>query len=395
MLKDKLKKLPPNPGVYIMKGQKDKVLYIGKAGNLKKRVSSYFSKKHTDKTASLIEEVKKIDYIETPTAIEALILEAELIKKYKPPYNFKEKDDKSFWHVEITKDEFPRVLLVRGKDKPQGERSGPFTNASDIRAALRIIRKIFPFSTHTPNKLLGKSKRPCFEAQIGLCPGTCVGSADRDAYKKNIKNIKLLFKGNKKKILKDLEKEMKQSAEMLNFEEAIRLRGQLFALNHVQDIALIAQAEKISTDSDLRIEGYDVSNISGTSPVGSMAVFKGDSPELQEYKKFKIRTIHQPDDVGMLREVLERRFKNEWPLPDLVLVDGGKPQVNTARQVLEEAGLSIPLVGIAKGPKRDKNEFIGTIPKGFSRKTLIQVRDEAHRFAISYHKKVRSKRFLS
>ena len=203
----------------------------------------------------------------------------------------------------------------------------------------------------------------------------------------------MFLKGKKEKLIKELEKEMKQASEEMEFEEANRIKRQIFALRHIQDVALISKDE-FGGDRGERIEGYDISNIGGDFPVGSMVVFERGRAAKGEYRKFKIRTIHQSDDVGMLREMLQRRFQNNWPLPSLVLIDGGKGQVNVAREVIGEAGLKIPVVGIAKGPKRDKNEFVGTIPKGFSKKTLIKVRDEAHRFAIAYHKKIRGASFI-
>lgn len=426
------KNLPDSPGVYIFKDSRGRILYVGKAGNLKRRVSSYFQRPHDSRLENLVGKIKKIDYRETDTALEALILEAELIKKYKPPFNVREKDDKSFLYVEITNEKFPRVLLVRGKeatsDKQQATKLfGPFTSASNIREALKILRKIFPWSTHKYNandtktnirmmrkKLENKhsrhshtfvdshypgASRPCFDYEIGLCPGTCVGAITRKDYLKNIKDLKLFFGGEKGKILRNLEKEMAAASKNLEFEKAVKLRRQLFALQHIQDTALISDDQfenwKLEIgNSAQRIEGYDVSNISGTSAVGSMVVFRGSEPDKNEYRKFRIRTITQSDDVGMLREVLRRRFYNDWPLPDLILIDGGRGQVNAAKKVFEEFSLKIPVVGIAKGAKRKKNEFIGKIPAGMEKKTLVNVRNEAHRFAIGYHKKLRSAKFF-
>ena len=392
-LKSTIDNLPLEPGVYLFRGVRRKLLYVGKAGNLKRRVSSYFTKVHADKTQKLISEVKNIEHIVTSTAIEALILEADLIKKYEPPYNFKEKDDKSFLYVEITKDSYPRVLLVRGKDNVSGERFGPFTSASDVRSALRILRKIFPYNTHAPSEI-GKAKRQCLNAQIGLCPGTCIGNIEKDEYKKTIRNLKLFLQGKKERLIKQLEKDMQVTADQMEFEKAAYLKKQLFALRHIQDVALISKDDPIGEKDRQRIEGYDISNIAGDFPVGSMVVFEHGKPAKSEYRKFKIRTIHQSDDVGMLREMVERRLNNDWPLPELMLIDGGKGQVNTVLKAVEEAGLKIPVVGIAKGPKRDKNEFVGKIPKGFDKQTLIRVRDEAHRFAISFHKKIRGAKFI-
>ncbi len=390
--------LPDAPGVYFMKDSKGKLLYVGKAGSLKRRVTSYFLRPHDSRIQKMVSEIRAIDYEETDTALEALILESALIKKFQPPFNVKEKDGKSFLYVEITKDKFPRVILVRGKDLTQGKYFGPFTSASSIREALRIIRKIFPWSVHAPEKI-GTFKRPCFDYEVGLCPGTCIGAGSRTEYMKNIRNIKLFFEGKKRQIVIQLKKEMKEASAALEFERAEKFQRQIFALQHIRDVALISESEfnLPATTYQLqptRIEGYDISNISGTSAVGSMVVFENGAPNKSEYRKFKIRTFDASNDVGMMREVLRRRFQNSWPLPQVILIDGGAPQVNVAHKVLAEFSLQIPIVGIAKGPERKKNEFIGTIPAGVTPLTLIRVRDEAHRFAITYHKKLRAAKSL-
>jgi len=218
---------------------------------------------------------------------------------------------------------------------------------------------------------------------------------------------------------------MKAASKKQEFERAEALRRQMFALRHIRDTALISDNEMLVAVGGVaplragyRIEGYDISNISGTSAVGSMVVFEDGEPNKNEYRKFKIRSIFQPNDVGMLKEVLERRFAHStpadsvstadrgvekivekttarWPMPDLVLIDGGLAQVNTARRVLLRAGIKVPIVGIAKGPRRDRNDIIGLIPKGVRKETLIKVRDEAHRFAINYHKALRRVRVFN
>ena len=399
-MSDLIKNLPDSPGVYLFKGTKGRVLYVGKAGNIRRRVSSYFRKSHNTKTEKLIREAVKIDYKKTETAIEALILEAELIKNLKPPYNIKEKDDKSFLYVDITKDRFPQVILSRGRassPKNLSKRYGPFTSASHIREALRIIRRIFPFSTHEKERV-GVMKRPCFDYQIGLCPGTCIDTADRDDYLRDIRNIKLLFEGKKKRIISSLKKDMKIASDKLEFEKADKIKRQIFALGHIRDVALISDERKAIKDDASgmkRIEGYDISNISGTSAVGSMVVFSGGTADKDEYRKFRIKTVQGSNDVAMLSEMLYRRLNNKWQLPDLVLVDGGRAQVNAMLRVLRGRSLKIPVVGLAKGPTRKKNEAIGNIPSWTNLEELIKVRDEAHRFAISYHKKVRGKEFIS
>ncbi len=432
--------LPPTPGVYIIKNAKGEILYIGKAVNLKRRVSSYFQKAHEYRIEKLVSQIKKIDFKKTDTGLEALILESELIKKHQPPFNVLEKDDKSFLYVEITKEKFPRVLLTRGKDLNFNTRTsealeqtkqsniyGPFVSASSIREALKIIRRIFPYSIHPISSgPLSKPHtpypKPCFDFPIGLCPGTCVGAINQKDYAKNIKNIKLFFAGKKKKILVSLKKEMKILSKNLEFEKAEKIKRQIFALQHIQDIAFISESDVLvarpyTLNPISRIEGYDISNISGTSAVGSMVVFTNGRPDKSQYRKFKIHphtksessnrgngnsnfgvgvySINSSDDTGMIKEVLTRRLKHApptggWPLPNLILIDGGRGQINAAKSALAEAGLKIPVLGIVKGPERKRNDIIGLAPKWADKKTLIQVRDEAHRFAVKYHRKLRS-----
>ena len=259
------KNLPESPGVYLMKGVRGKVLYIGKAGNLRRRVSSYFLRAHDSKTERLLAEIKKIDYLKTDTAIEALILESQLIKKYEPSYNAREKDDKSFLYVEVTRERFPRVLLVRGKNMAVGQRYyGPFTSATSIREALRIIRKIFPYNIHplaSSGQVLLKrgkrvyperSRRACFDYELGLWPGTCIGAISRTEYLKNVRNIKLFLRGEKKLLLHKLETEMKAASKKLEFERAEKLRRQIFALKHIRDVALIADEGLETSDPSSR-----------------------------------------------------------------------------------------------------------------------------------------------
>jgi len=375
-----------------MKNTRGGILYVGKAGNLKRRVSSYFNRPHEHRIQKMVSEIGNIEIRKTDTAIEALILESALIKKYQPPFNVLEKDDKSFLYVEITKDKFPRVLLVRGKERVGGREFGPFTSATSIRDAMRILRKIFPWSIHPPE---AKFKRACFEYEIGLCPGTCVGAVTPKDYRANIKKLVMFFEGKKARLITALQKEMQNASRRLEYEKAAALRKQIFALKHIQDVALLSEDKFAKDDGEpVRIEGYDISNISGDSATGSMVVFLNGEPDRNEYRKFRIRNYSEPNDTGMLKEVLRRRFGNNWPLPNLILIDGGAGQVNAAKAVLEEYGLRIPTIGLVKGPKRKRNDFIGFVPKGIDKKTLIWARDEAHRFAISYHRKLRSVKMI-
>lgn len=389
-MKEQIKDIPETPGVYLFK-KKGNVVYIGKAGNLRRRAQSYFSSKE-ERAVKIAENVEKIEVIETDTIIEALIKEAELIKRYRPKLNIKENDDRSFLYVVVTKDEYPRVLLVRERElKKENVKKayGPFVFASEIREALKIIRKIFPYSTHKKNEI-GKGKF-CFYYQINLCPGNCGKKIDKKEYLKNIKKIEYFFEGKRKRIISILEKEMKKESELLNFEKAKEIKRKIDALKFIQDTALIKKKEK---ETDFRIEGYDISHTSGSLSVGAMVVFEKGLPKKEDYRLFKIKTIIEQDDTGMIKEVLKRRFKNNWSLPDLILIDGGKGQVSAVKEILSEEGLVISTIGIAKGKDRKKEEVFGKIPKETSKETLLRVQGEAHRFAINYHRKLRGKDFL-
>jgi excinuclease ABC subunit C len=401
----KLKKsLPDSPGVYLMKNKKGEIIYVGKATSLKKRVSSYFHKAHDSRLEKLVSEIASIDFKYADSILEATILEAGLIKKIQPKFNVKEKSDKSWTYLAISKNEFPKLLLIRGLElKTEYQPSdflevfGPFTSKKNLETILNIVRKIFPWSNCEPN-----AKKPCFYFQIGRCPGICVGKISSFEYKKIINNIRLLFRGQKPALLKKLKKEMNLLSRREKFEEAASLRNKIKKLEHIEDVALL-ESEDFSDFSKKenkfsRLEGYDISNISGTSAVGSMVVFEDLKPAKNEYRKFKICSLNQINDTGMISEILSRRFNNSWPYPDLILIDGGLGQVNAAKKVLSGLKINIPVIGIAKGKNRKNNRLVF----GFSekklvsevsalKKTLILLRDEAHRFAVSYHRRLRDR----
>ncbi|KKT81711.1 MAG: hypothetical protein A3B07_03255 [Candidatus Yonathbacteria bacterium RIFCSPLOWO2_01_FULL_43_27] len=391
------KKLPDAPGVYIFRGPKRSILYIGKAASFKTRVASYFRRDLVETRGPIItgmvKTAKTVDFITTDSVLEALILEAHLIKKHQPPYNTKEKDNKSFNYVVITKEEFPRVVTMRSREL--GVRSdevkysfGPFPQGGVLREALSLVRKIFPFRDRcAPN-----SGKPCFNAQIGLCPGVCTGNVSRTEYAKTIRHIKLFFEGKKTALLRALEREMKNSARALKFEEASRFKKTIFALKHIQDVALLKS--EILPRSDLgRIEAYDIAHISGTNAVGVMVVVEDGEVKKSEYRKFKLRTSTN-DDVASLREVLTRRFEHtEWSLPKLIVVDGGTIQMNLALRLMKEWGLAIPVVGVVKDEHHRPREILKN-PRsdlGFNERDILLANSEAHRFAIGYHRTLRGK----
>lgn len=396
-LKDIKKDIPENPGVYLMKGNNGKILYIGKAGNIKRRIKSYFIRANETRIEALLKKTRNIDFKVTDSALEALVLEAEMIKKHKPPFNVREKDDTSFLYVVVTEESIPRVILMRERNIKEINTKrafGPFTSASQIREGVRILRKIFPWNVHT-EKELKNFKKPCFDYGIGLCPGACAGNLDKKSYLKTIKKLVLFFEGKKIKVIREFEKEMKSAVEKLEFEKAEKLKHGIFSLKHIRDVATISRSDfVVMKESKMRyhrIEGYDISNISGSMAVGSMVVFEGIYPKKSAYRKFKIRSITGSNDTGMIKEVVERRFRHDWPHPDLILIDGGKGQVSAAEEVLSKSGLVIPVLGIAKGKNRKKNETIGEMPRWVDGDILVKIRDEAHRFAISYHRKLRER----
>lgn len=381
----KIKKFPDSPGVYIMRDKNRKPIYIGKASSLRHRVISYFQRPQETRIEKMLSQVSSIDSKKTDSVIEALFLENNLIKKYQPKYNVKLKDDKSFLGIFITKEDWPRIMPARLTQKlPKGEFYGPFPSAGQVREALQIIRKIFPFRVSC-QPMSGKA---CFEYHLGMCPGVCAGKLSKQEYQNIIRQIKLFLKGHKKQVVKNLEKEMRATAKKMEFEKAARLRDQIFALKHIQDVALIKE-EEIETAGEIpaRIEAYDISNISGAFAVGSMVVFTEGLIDKSQYRKFKIKTVPGANDVAMLKEVLLRRLNHkEWQYPDLIIIDGGKGQAYGAKDVLKARKLNIPIVGIAKGPERDKNEIIADKGLDIDNKLLLRIRDEAHRFAIEYYR---------
>lgn len=396
-------RLPDAPGVYFMKNARGTVIYVGKATSLLRRVSSYFQKAHDARIAEMVGNIRTIDYLVTGTVIEALILEANLIKRYWPPFNIREKDNKSWLYLAFTKDEYPKPVFVRGHDLEEGASKnykaifGPYTSPRSVRAALDYLRKIFPWTTCEPGK-----KRACFYYHLGQCPGVCIGVADKAAYQKTIRDLIRFFQGKKETIIKDYERQMKKASKESRFEDAAALRNKIRALRHIQDVAIMKKEDTLpagSRDPFGRIEGYDISTIQGTSTVASMVVFEQGAPAKAEYRKFRISAAAAKDDFSAIREALTRRFRHtEWRTPDLLLIDGGAGQVQAALDVLRALNKTIPVVGIAKGPERKRNDLIVPPTQSTLRAKLephmdllISVRDEAHRFAVTYHRKVRGR----
>lgn len=399
-----LKKIPFAPGIYLFFNFQKELIYVGKASSLKSRVRSYFvGKKSPRPIEEMIHEVTGVKWIATDSLLEAVILEGHYIKKFQPRYNIKWRDDKSWNYIVITKDKYPRVETIREHElelsgvasrERRARIFGPFPGLN-VKEALRILRKIFLFSDCRPTQ--GKQ---CFYYQLGQCLGVCVGTiSPKDYLKKVIKPLILFLQGKKFTVIKNFVKQMKEASKAENFEEAARLRNQIKSLQKIQDTALLninfLREAAAGKSQPLRIEGYDISNLGASNMVGSMVVFDERGPMKSQYRKFNIKTVVGQSDVDCLSEVVSRRLRHsEWPLPDIFLIDGGQPQVNAVSRILQKQKISRPVIGIAKGPRRKKNEFIVVRPAWAKlarqhENLLIRVRDEAHRFAIEFQRKKR------
>ena len=385
--------LPDAPGIYFFKNG-PKILYIGKATSLKDRVKSYFVRDilmtRSPLIAKMLKEAKKVEFIETDSVLEALLLEASEIKKHQPIYNSKEKDDKSYNYVTITEEDYPQVLITRGSGT-----YGPFPHGGELKEALKIIRKIFPYRADKC-KLNGK---PCFNAQLGLCPGPCAGWISKKDYRKIIYHLKLFFEAKKPQLIKSLEREMKLFAKEQKFEDAEKVKRQIFALKHIQDIALIKEqyqspSTTLGAIRSTRIEAYDIAHMSGTNVVAVMTVVLDGELAKSQYRKFKIR-LDSNDDILSLKEVLTRRLAHpEWRFPNLIVVDGGRGQLNAAREVLKKVGLDIAVASVVKDEKHKAREILGkNVQNSLLHKAIFLANAEAHRFAIGFHRRLRGKEF--
>ncbi len=537
-LKQKLKNVPHKPGVYIFRNTALDVLYVGKARDLKNRLSQYFHKEYDGRyqIPFLMKEVANFEHIITDNEVESLLLENNLIKKYKPRYNIKLRDDKNYVFIKIDYDEqIPQIYTTRNADTRNARYFGPYSSSLKVRETLHLVRKIFPYCA---NKKIGT--RPCFYYFLHRCPGVCIGKTSLEEYKKTIHKIALFLSGHIREIKKEIKTQMLQAAKQKQFERAAELRNQLKSLEVLEERQKTMFAAKVNWDfisyfvtadkttinvfkirngklidrsnfiledtqnkngceiinafmekyylvnSDLpkeiyvqdlptdlnllqkflgqkikifkptkgkkaelidlgiqnakeyfenraaeqvselsrttlaldelakvlklpaapyRIECFDISNIQGTNSVASMVVFEGGKPKKSEYRKFKIKIDGTPNDFAMMKEVLLRRFQrsintnistqDQWPLPDLLVIDGGKGQLGVAVEALEKYDLRMPVIGLAK---REEEIFLPhtsdpiLLPKSdYALQLLQRLRDEAHRFAITFHKKLRSK----
>lgn len=412
-LSARLHELPRTPGVYLFKNRQANVLYVGKAKALHKRVPSYFRAQADLNEAKqiMVGQITAIDWIQTKTETDAIVLEDHLIKEYQPRFNILAKDDKHFLYIHITAEKFPRVLAVRRPDlRSGGTFYGPYPFARSLREVLRLLHHIFPYRTcgKLPNKA-------CLEYYLGNCKAPCIDNVSVQAYHTMIHQIVDVFEGKTAPLREILQQRMTVAAEHQHYEVAARARDQLKALEQLQSlrktpqqylteyykttnldpqlgVKILAQALQLPKPPH-RVEVFDISNVQGQYSVGSMIVFIDGLPDKREYRRFKIKTVVGPDDFKSLAEVVRRRLRRDWPLPDLAIMDGGKGQLQAVAALWRAA--RVPVVALAK--KREElfrpGESIPlTLPVGSQELFLVQrMRDEAHRFAITYYRLLHKK----
>jgi len=409
-IKKAIKNIPKTPGIYLFFDKFGDIIYIGKAANLKKRVSGYFRKKLLDRRIELlVSNTTKIDYIPTSSSAEALLYEASMIKKKRPKYNIALKDDKAYPYLKlIAKEPYPRLTITRKYEKNGSVYYGPYTNVKLLRRALSMMKRIFPL--RTCNKIPNKS---CLNLSLGQCLGPCVNKDIDASYRETVGDVKLFLKGRKKQLIKRLSKRMNKFSGTLEYEKALKIKNQIEALSAVveegrplfpldRDLRQLKEAIGLG-HIPARIEAFDISNISGYGSVGSMVTFFNSKPLKKDYRRYRVKTVSEIDDYAMTREIVRRRYsrliQEKKNLPDLILIDGGKGHLNAAYRQLKELGLKLPLIAIAKKPERilkvGKKGPINLSYRSKAFKLIQRIRDEAHRFAITYQKIVRKKTFFN
>lgn len=405
--RESIRELPQSPGVYIFKDAAGKILYIGKAGNLKKRVQSYFTRFLSDKTQALVSRISDIEYILTHSESQAQLKEAQLIKENLPKYNVLLRDDKSFPLIRITDEAFPVVSVVRKKKRSPDDPNryyGPFTTAWPVHETVKALRRVFGF--RTCRKM---PKAPCLYYRVGLCPAPCAGLISQKAYHEIIGYIVLFLEGKQDILLSKLLKEMREHAAHKRYEEAAAVRDQIESLAAVRrepdEEEFASGLEELQQKLHLpklplRIEAIDISNISGQEACGSLVSFYRGRPDKSNYRRFKIKEVRGIDDYAMISEVVKRRYarlRDEKKLfPDLILIDGGRQHLLTAKRQLDALGIEIPVISLAK-EKEQVYSLESPYPLRLAHdakalRVLQRVRDEAHRFAVKYHHVLRRKK---
>jgi excinuclease ABC subunit C len=429
-LKEKIRRSPRLPGVYWFSERYGSIIYVGKAKDLRARLLSYKLPQSNllPKTALMVSQAIDISYQVVPSELDAILLEAKMIRDKLPKYNSNARDDKHPLYIKITSEKFSKVLTCRKEDDNKSSYYGPFPSSGTVRAVLRLLRSIFPYCSQPK---IGR--RPCFYSHIGLCnpcPSVIVRKDDATRvaltkkYRSNIMAIKKILSGQSEVLIKTLTLAMKKAATYSKFEEAASFRDKIIHVRYInqkpylpQDLLSnpnLPQDKASKALEDLRlflvkyfpgllklrvIEAYDIANIQGKFSVGSQVTFTDGIPDRDNYRRYRVRVADKPNDVLMLSEVLSRRLRHtQWAHPDLMIVDGGKPQLSSALNVISDQKFVIPVIGIAK---REEDIVIPTsnsfqllrLPKESPALHLVQqVRDEAHRFAQSYHHLLMRKR---
>ncbi len=401
-IREKILSAPDSCGVYLMRDCLGRVLYVGKAKVLKKRLLNYLGRDLDGKTQSLMAKVADVEFRLAPNEAMALLLEFKLIHEFNPKYNTSLKDDKSFPFVRISQEEFPSIQVTRKKNDASGRYLGPYTNAKLLKNALKIIR--FEFAYRTCRHF---SRQSCIYHKINLCPAPCIGKISPKAYKQRMDNIILILEGRGDLLIRKLTKSMQDKSNAQDFEAAARMRDQIIILSGMSgqpndssrknELELLARSLNLK-NLPTRIEGFDISNLSGSQAVGAMVSFYNGQPEKNNYRRFRIKSFSRIDDYKMLAEVLRRRYtrllKEKKALPDLLLIDGGKGHLLTAQAELKALNLHIPLVSIAKEKENIYSSQPGKLTvalakDGAALNLIRRIRDEAHRFAVGYHRLLR------
>lgn len=415
-LKEQIKKLPDTPGIYQFYDNENNLIYVGKSISVKKRVASYFTRTSLGpKTDLMVQKIAFVGHIKVFSEFEALLLEAQMIRNNQPFFNSIARDDKSPIYIKITNDQIPLITLQRKRSLGAARfTKGPFPSAKVARSILKMIRRIFPYCHHK------NPQKPCLYVHLGLCPFPYQKKESANAYKKTIANIKKLLSGQIKELMAQLSKEMSLYAKIQDYERAGVVKKQIEGLQYLTTtyhappefleqptlVDDLTRAKLRDLESTLglakipgRIECYDISNIQGNLATGSMIVFTNGQPDKGQYRKFKIKFANKPNDYQMIREVIARRAKNNWPVPDLMIIDGGRGQLNAALSQVAKYKVKTFVIALAKRFETiySQNRVLPiSLPKESPARLLAQqIRDEAHRFAISYHRLLHSKQLLT
>lgn len=431
-------KIPHKPGIYMYKDNSGRVIYVGKAIDLHNRVSSYFSGAHDTKTMQLVSNIADLETIIVESELEALILEANLIKKFLPHYNIRLTDDKDYLYIAVTKEDFPQVITARKKDlRPIKHYFGPFPSSKTVKTTLKQLRRVFPWcsapqrdilkaqenecflDSGTNSATIAKTRfKSCFYYHLKLCPGACAGAINIEDYRKIINLFVKFMEGKKDELLNELHKEMEEKSNAQAYEEALKIKKIISGITYMlqpnrvssylenpnfledenkrglEELKLVLGLNELPE----RIEGYDISNIQGTDATGSMVVLTYGEIDKSQYRRFKIKITGKPNDYAMHEEMMGRRLKNIWPLPQLFIIDGGRGQVRAAYKKLKEAGVDLPVFGLAKRMEwlyPPEGEVIKLPKRSIALRLIQKLRDESHRFAVAYHRKLRNKAFFT